>query len=87
MVLALNGVAAALSAQSRGTLQISTQVLEVGPSQQALAAGMALLGSTPGPTDGSLAVIQLSQTASEAAEPSRLARPARAVITLSFLRN
>jgi hypothetical protein len=86
-MLALRGLGAQLSAQSRGTLQVATQVLEVGPSQLALAQGLALAGALPGPAEASLAIIQVSRTVPGDAEPTRVALPARTVVTLSFLRN
>ena len=82
----LVGGAAGLGAQTRGTLQVTAQVLPAQPSQLALAQGLSLLRSVVAPAPASLAAIEVSRT-DRAAGDLRLADRRRTVLTISFLRN
>jgi len=77
--------AGSVQAQSRGSLQVATQVLPAQPSQLALAQGLSALG--PGSaSQSSLATIELRRVGGFARNPTDAKRP-RTVLTISFLRN
>jgi hypothetical protein len=78
--------AASLGAQTRGSLQVATQVLPAQPSQLALAQGLSAVRRMPVASQASLAVIAVSRTEGVARRP-RLGEQPRTVLTISFLRN
>jgi hypothetical protein len=77
----------ALQAQSRGSLQVTAQVVSTAPIQQALAQGSALLQQQELGATQSLATVELQSSgitpASEPADPPKQ----QLVLTISFVYN